>query len=137
MPQVASTLSSDVKYHLWKTEKNGGGVNTTAGHVLVRGGHGVAHKRDNGGIDTPIGVITHVTDDELKLLLADEVFQTHQKNGFVRIIETERKVEPEKAAKDLEAKDQSAPLDDADFKAGGRAQAPETLKLSLGKGKSK
>ena len=137
MPQVASTLSSDVKYHLWRTEKQGGGVNTSAHHVLLKGGHGVAHRRDNGGIDTPIGMITQVSDDDLKLLQADEVFQTHLKHGFVRVIESERKVEPEKAAKDLEQKDESAPLDDADFKVGGRAQAPETLKLSLGKGKSR
>lgn len=135
MPQVASTLTSDVRYTLWKSTP--GGVNTAATHVLVRGGHGVAHRRENNGIDTPIGILTSVTDDQLELLKADEVFQTHQKNGFVRIIETDRKVEPEKAAKDLEQREPSAPFDDSDFKAGGRAQAPETLKLSLGKGRSK
>ncbi len=135
MPQVASTLTSDVKYTLWRATK--GGVNTPLDHVLIKGGHGVAHKRANGGVDTPIGMITSITDDQLELLKKDEVFQTHLKNGFVRVIETDRKVEPEKAAKDLEAKEPSAPLDDTDFKAGGRAQAPESMKLSLGKGKSK
>jgi len=135
VPQVASTLTSDVKYTLWRATK--GGVNTPLKHVLIRGGHGVAHRHANGGIDTPVGMLTSVTDDELELLKADEVFQTHQKNGFIRIIETDRKVEPEKAAKDLEAKEPSAPLDDKDFEKGGRAQAPETMKLSLGKGKSK
>ncbi len=137
MPQVASTLTSDVKYNLYRTEKKGGGVNTILHSVLIRGGHGVAHRRENGGMDTPNGVLTTITADDLELLKADEVFLTHQKNGFVRIIETERKVESAKVAKDLAAKEPSAPLDDADFKAGGRAQAPESLKLSLGKGKSK
>lgn len=135
MPQVASTLTSDVKYTLWKS--NPGGVNVSLGHVLIQGGHGVAHRRANGGLDTPQGVITSVTADQLELLRKDDVFQLHMKNGFIRIIESERKVEPEKAAKDLEAKEPSAPLDDADFKEGGRAQAPEALKLSLGKGRSK
>lgn len=135
MPQVASTLTSDVKYTLWDAKT--GGVNREIAHVTIRGGHGIAHKRSHGGIETPVGMITSVTDDQLAMLLKDEVFQTHQKNGYVKIIETDRKVEPEKAVKDLEAREPSAPLNDADFQAGGRAQAPEALKLSLGKGKSK
>lgn len=135
MPQVASTLTSDVKYTLWHAQK--GGVNREIAHVTIHGGHGVAHKLDNGGIITPVGKLTSVTDEQLDMLKKDEVFQTHLKNGFVRIIENDRKIEPEKAAKDLETKEPSAPLDNADFAKGGRAQAPETLKLSLGKGKSK
>lgn len=135
MPQVASTLTSDVKYTLWDSQT--GGVNREIMHVTIRGGHGVAHRRAHGGIETPVGIITSVTDEQLAFLLKDEVFQLHMKNHYVKIIENDRKVEPEKVVKDLEAREPSAPLNDADFKEGGRAQAPEALKLSLGKGKSK
>lgn len=139
MPQVASTLATDVKYTLWqpKSKDAPGGPNTPLKHVTIHGGHGVAHRRANGGLDTPIGMITSVTDDELALLKKDEVFQTHEKNGYVRVIESDKKVDPEVVAADLEAKEPSAPLDDADFKEGGRAGAAKDLKLSLGKGKSK
>ncbi len=139
MPQVASTLSCDMKYTLWapKSKDAPGGPNTALKHVTIHGGHGVAHRREHGGIETPQGMITGVTVDDLELLKKNEVFQTHMKNGFIRIIDTDRKVEAAKAAKDLESKEPSAPLDDADFKQGGRAQAPENMKLSLGKGKSK
>lgn len=139
MPQVASTLATDVKYTLWqpKSKDAPGGPNTALKHVTIHGGHGVAHKRANGGLETPIGMITSVTDDELELLNKDEVFQTHMKNGYVRIIKSDTEISSEKAAKDLEAKEPSAPLDDADFKEGGRAGDTKDLKLSLGKGKSK
>lgn len=135
MPQIASTLTSDVKYTLWHATK--GGVNREISHVTIRGGHGVAHRRDNGGVDTPVGMITSVTDEQLTQLRADEVFQTHVRNGFVRVIESDRKVDPEKVVKDLEPREPSAPLQDSDFKEGGRAAAPKDLKLSLGKGRSK
>lgn len=135
MPQVASTLTSDVKYTLW--DATTGGVNREIMHVTIRGGHGVAHRRPHGGIETPVGMITSVSDEQLAMLLKDEVFQTHQKHGYVKVIENDRKVEPKQAVKDLEEREPSAPLNDTDFKEGGRAQAPEALKLSLGKGKSK
>lgn len=139
MPQVASTLSSDVKYTLYqqKSKDAPGGVNVAIAHVLVRGGHGVAHRQPHGGLETPNGVITSVTDEQLDMLKKDGTFQTHLRNGFVRIIETDRKVEAGKAAKDLENVEPSSPLTDVDFKEGGRAEAPKELKLSLGKGKSR
>lgn len=139
MPQVASTLSCDVKYTLWapKSKDAPGGVNTAIAHVVVHGGHGVAHRREHGGLETPKGVLTSVTDEQVALLKKNETFQTHEKNGFVRIIETEKKVASNKAADDLEGVEPSSPLTDKDFKAGGRAAAPSDMKLSLGKGKTK
>lgn len=139
MPQVASTLSSDMKYTLWrpKTKDAPGGVNTVQAQVVIHGGHGVAIRHDHGGLVTPQGVLTSVTNDQLDLLKGNEIFQTHLRNGFIRIIETDRKVESEKAAKDLEATEPSSPLTNADFKEGGRAEAPKEMKLTLGKGKSK
>ena len=139
MPQVASTLSSDVKYTLWrpKSKDAPGGVNTVQAQVVIHGGHGVAVRHDHGGLITPQGVLTSVTTDQLELLHSNEIFQTHLKNGFIRIIESDRKVASETVAKDLEGTEPSSPLTDTDFKEGGRAEAPKEMKLSLGKGKSK
>ncbi len=139
MPQVASTLSSDVKYILYqpKSKDAPGGSNTPVTHVLIRGGHGVAHRQPHGGLETPNGMLTTVTEEQLELLKKDEVFQTHQKHGYIRIIETARKVEASKVVKDLEGTEPSSPLTDADFKEGGRAEAPKELKLTLGKGKGR
>jgi len=139
VPQVASTLSSDVKYTLWKPKAKGevGGVNVPQAHVVIHGGHGVAIRHEHGGLITPQGVLTSVTDDQLELLNNNEIFQTHVRNGFIRVIASDRKVEPAKAASDLAAVEPSSPLTDKDFKEGGRAEAPKDMKLTLGKGKSK
>lgn len=137
MPHIASTMTSDVKYTSWVS--NPGGINTKKeivgkDHVLIKGGHGVAHRRANGGLETPQGVITAVSDAELEFLKKDEVFQTHMKHGFVKILApAAAKAAPEKIAKDMPDADKSAPLTDNDFKKGGRAAAPEALKIKEGK----
>lgn len=133
MPHIASTLTTDQKYTMWKS--NPGGVNKELHHVTIYGGHGVAHRRKHGGLETPNGVITSISQDDLDMLKKDEAFQCHLKNGFVKIIETAKAPAPEKAAADLEKADGSAPLTDPDFKEGGRAAAPKALKLSTAKEK--
>lgn len=135
MPHIASTLTTDMKYTLWGS--NPGGVNVETKHVIIHGGHGVAHRRSHGGLETPEGVMTQVTDEELEILEKDEVFQLHKKNGFVRVIKTAKAPAPEKAAADMAAADASAPLVDKDFQEGGRAAAPSDLKLSVSKDKKK
>lgn len=136
MPQVASTLATDVKYTLWapKSKDAPGGANTPLQHVTIHGGHGVAQKHAiHGGIETPIGVVTSVTDAQLELLKANSTFQTHMKNNYIRIIESDRKVASEKVADDLDKKEPSSPLITDDFQEGGRAAGPAELELSLGK----
>lgn len=135
MPHIASTMTSDVKYTRWIS--NPGGINTkrpvTVGkdHVLVKGGHGVAQRQDNGGLVTPNGVITAVTDEELEFLMKDETFQTHLKHGAVKVLK--QNTTPEKAVKDMEQENKAGPLTEKDFKKGGRAQMPESMKVNGGK----
>lgn len=134
MPYIASTMTSDVKYTRWKS--NPGGINTkqpitAMDHVLVKGGHGVASRRPDGGLVTPNGVVTKVTDDELAFLKKDETFNTHLKSGAVRIMASN--TAPEKAAKDMLQEDKSAPLTAKDFKKGGRAAMPDSMKVNAGK----
>lgn len=137
MPHVASTMSSDTHYSDWTS--NPGGINvkkeiTGKKQVTVHGGHGVAKLHKNGARITPEGVITEVTEAELAFLQKDEVFQTHLKHGFVKILSNAAsKAAPEKIAKDMAGADASAPLTDKDFKKGGRAATPEGAKIKEGK----
>lgn len=133
MPHIASTLTHDVKYTFWTS--NPGGINTKReingkNHILIKGGHGVAQRDAAGGLHTPDGVITTVTEDELKLLEADEVFQTHLKNGCVKVLK--QNTAPEKAAKDMSAS-KDAPLTPKDFEKGGRVAVPDSMKVNGGK----
>ncbi len=137
MPHIASTMTSDVKYTRWVS--NPGGINTKKeiakkDHVLIKGGHGVAQRQNNGGLVTPQGVITAVSDDELAFLKDDEVFKTHLKHGHVKILTpAAAKADPEKVSKDMEQSDKSAPLTDSDFERNGRATIPEGAKIREGK----
>jgi len=64
-------------------------------------------------IDTPMGVVTRVTDEELELLQQDLTFQQQVKDGF--IVVDNKKTDPAKKAADMSQKDASAPLTPKDF----------------------
>ncbi len=129
MHHIASTLAADVCYNDYAP--GGRGPNVRKGGVLIKGGAGVASRKHAlaEGSTTPPAVLTPVTDDELDFLKKDEVFQTHLKNGYVKILNS--KGSPERIAKDMPS-DKSAPLTDVDFKAGGRAAGPEGMTVSTG-----
>jgi hypothetical protein len=121
MPFIVSTLSNTQEYTLWSVENNVGAQvarPATASHkVVVKGGANV-----RGALHTPEGVLTEVTEDDLAMLRNNRVFQIHEKNGYIKVMA--RKADPEKVAeKDLEERDESAPLsiDHGDFADGGRA----------------
>jgi len=79
--------------------------------VLIQGGHGVVKRGRN--LITPLGVSTEVTDAQLTYLQENPIFQLHEKNKFITVLQ--RDVSPEKVAADLEPKDASAPLTPSDF----------------------
>lgn len=133
MPYIVSTLTHDVNYTFWKS--NPGGINVKKEidgktYIRVKGGHGVAKRDSTGGLFTPNGVVTQVTDAELALLKSDEVFQTHMKHGAVKILQT--KVDPKKVAPDLSVSP-DAPLTSKDFQKGGRAANSESARVNGGK----
>jgi hypothetical protein len=118
MPFIASTLACDNRYALFSD--NPSGARQTLKSVLIRGGAGVAsqpHALAN-GVLTPHGIVTSVTDEELELLQSNVHFQGHLSGGFLKIMKSE--VKPEKAAADMNKKDESRPLDESDTKEGGR-----------------
>ena len=114
---VYSTLASDVSYT--NHAKGGGDMPIELPPVFIKGGAGVANDR----LITPLGVVTEVTEQELAYLRENEVFKLHEKNGFISI--SERKTDPDKAALDMTARDNSAPLVPEDMK-------PEDQPASVG-----
>ena len=104
---VFSTLANDQLYTNWV---QGGGDMPIKGHsVLIKGGTGVANDR----LITPLGVSTEITEYDLEELQKNPSFKDHEKNGFVVV--KAKKAEAEKVAADMNLKDESAPLTDADY----------------------
>lgn len=114
---VYSTLASDVAY----TNHVSGGADLPIPlePVLVKGGAGVANDR----LVTPRGVVTEITEEQAEYLRANPVFCLHEKNGFVEIGDTY--VDPDKAAADMEGRDNSAPLVPQDLPAGDQPAGEE------------
>ncbi len=100
---VVSTLSADTRYACWV---NNNGINNVTRSVLVKGGAGVA-SRGNGDPVTREGVITHITDEEAKLLAENAHFKRHQERGFVKIVNIAR--DPDTVAQSMTTKDGSRP----------------------------
>jgi hypothetical protein len=105
---VFSTLANDQLYTNWL---KGGGDMPIKGHsVLIKGGTGVANDR----LITPLGVVTEISEHDLEELQKNPSFKDHETKGFLSV--KAKKAEPEKVAADMNLKDESAPLSDADYK---------------------
>lgn len=108
---IYSTLTADQLYTNWKA--GGADLSVPLGQVFIKGGHGLADKRG----DTPQGVVTEVTAEQLELLRANPDFRLHEANGFIHVV-TGGKEDPEKVASDMAGRDGGGQLTDADFKPG-------------------
>jgi hypothetical protein len=87
-----------------------GGANAPS----AKSGFGEMTNMDSGQpIWTPSGVSTKVTDEEVKLLLANETFLLCQSKGFYKIVDgdpSDSHAKIKEIAKDMTARDNSAPL---------------------------
>lgn len=106
---VYSTLSAAVVYRSFA--KTDGDIPVADQGVLINGGANVVDRKSG---ETPAGVRTAVTPEQLDVLEKDPVFQMHKKNGYIRI--SEHQADAETVASDMENRDQSAQLDHGDFK---------------------
>lgn len=102
-----STLASSQLYTGYK--KGGADLPLVEWEIHVKGGANIAGKH----LITPLGVVTKIDADDYALLKTNAVFQAHEENGYILV--REREVDPEVAAADLEGRDVSAPLVEADF----------------------
>lgn len=122
MAYITSTLTTPVEYTLYKDLP--GKARAVAASVRINGGANVADKRT---IVTPQGVCTQVTDEQLELLRKHPLFKEHEKKGYVAVVETRYKEDAEKAAKDLQPKDGSAPKTPQDYEE-KKAKKPKVKK---------
>jgi len=122
MHYVYSTLATDMKYVEWQEAPKGAKdyIPTEKASVVIKGGAGVVTKN----LITPMGVATAVSDEEMAILQQSSVFKAHERNGYIRI--ESKRMDPEKAASDMEGRDESAQAVEADFKKGGRFAAQQT-----------
>ena len=131
---VFSTLASDVAYT--NHAQGGADLPIDLPPVLIKGGAGVANDR----IITPRGVATEVTEEHVEYLRANQVFQLHEKNGFVMV--SESYADPDTVAADMTGRDNSAPLvpqdnvaADAETIVGGEAVATDAAPATGGRKK--
>lgn len=109
MTYIYSTLSTDVEYVKYRKVQN---MNIIEDKVLIKGGANVAQAGFK-YFHTPSGNVTQVNDNQLEILKASTVFQDHLKKGLVRI--DSKKIDPEKAAKNMTEKDSLAPFTKKDL----------------------
>ncbi len=96
MPFILSKLSNTQCYTQYVKGVNG--INNAVETVVIKGGADVINKKT---LETPNGVVTEVTEQQLDILKQNKDFNRHVEAGFIAIIEhkpSEDKVE-EKAAK--------------------------------------
>jgi hypothetical protein len=62
---------------------------------------------------TPLGAVTEVSAEDLAVLRNNEVFQLHEKNGFITV--SEKKEDADKVASGMTGRDESAPLTEEDI----------------------
>lgn len=77
--------------------------------ITIKGGANVVSKN----LITPRGICTPVTAEDLKLLEENKVFQRHVKRGFITVEKSKAKADT--VAKNMTAKDESAPKTPSDF----------------------
>jgi hypothetical protein len=123
MPFIYSTISCDNVYPVYHEKSDESGPNKIKTSVLIKGGANVAQRRfvNEDGTNTPAGVRTEVTDEQLEILFQSDEFQKHVDRGFLTIVQSKEKIAD--VVEDMESKDASAQFTAADYEKGGRAQA--------------
>ena len=122
MPFVYSTCANSGTYCEYEpstADNKNRGHHVARKKVTIRGGHGVAQQQKGagfGGIYTPMGVATEVSDEDLEFLLQNKSFQRHVASGHITY--DKKKIEPEKKVQNMAEKDGSAPLTPKDFTEG-------------------
>lgn len=107
---VYSTLASSVRYVNHKKVKGNDLPQPEGEGVLIHGGAGVP---DKARLETPHGVVTTVTAEDVEYLNRNPVFVLHQANGFIKV--DMQLINTEAAAGDMNANDESRALVESDL----------------------
>lgn len=116
---VYCTLAASQEYTSYAS--GGADLPLATGAVHIRGGANVADEKFN----TPLGMLTVITEAQHEMLRRNSVFLAHEANGYILV--SEERMDPETAAADMETRSPDAPLVEADFEEG---KAPVVLGAS-------
>lgn len=127
MPVIYSTASSPTVFNFFK--KDARGPQESQASIEIKGGAGVQHKKN---FETPYGVATVVTAEELKQLQTHHVFKRMTDEGFLHVDEKLNKKPSEEdiqevVDEELTERDKGA-QDTAEDYAKKGAKAPKTDK---------
>lgn len=138
---VFSTLANDNAYTEYA--KGAADLPVATRSVLIKGGTGINDAR----LITPSGVATEIEPEDLALLKGNSLFLLHEKNGFVKVVESKSSKAPDseeiaEATADMSTNDPSRQPVFGDFKADqGMSEQPTEVSTAGGKaaksGKSK
>lgn len=136
MPYVYSTASNSAKYCAYDTSQPAGAPALLIKEVLIQGGANIGAK----GLQTPLGVATHVSDEDLEFLMNNPAFKRHVAKGH--LIVSSNKKDANKVAADMTPTDNSAPqmVDKAVAEASQKLEAleeVEPIKIVAGAGGKK
>ncbi|MDR0805951.1 MAG: hypothetical protein LBN41_04275 [Enterobacteriaceae bacterium] len=92
-----------MKLYIYSTLSNDQLYATQSGDVFIAGKVNITNKH----FLTPRGVVTEVTPEQYAQLKKNHVFKLHMQNGYILV--DQHKVDPEKAATDMNSRDESAP----------------------------
>lgn len=107
---ITSRMAAPVTYAFYTQGANK--INIITDEITIKGGADVINKRS---LDTPQGVVTELTDEQIDKLKSHPIFKMHLANGAVAILGTEK--EAHKAEADLK-KDKSSQLTPEDYEKG-------------------
>lgn len=112
MSFVTSKLAAPVNYTFYELGANK--INRAVDTITINGGADVINKKT---LDTPSGVVTELTDEQLDKLKTHPVFKEHLQNGYITIVSTEK--EAKKVEADLK-EDNSKQLTPKDYTKKGK-----------------
>jgi hypothetical protein len=122
-------MSNDNEYVRY-SEHGPQGVNVAERSVVIKGGSGINRKH----VQTPLGVHTAISDEDMEWLKDNYAFRQHQKNGYIAV--RKQRVDPEVAAADMVTHDQktdSCPVVPQDFTEKEVAKGLTSLKPKVNK----
>ena len=110
MPYIFSTMTCGNTFAVFAPKTDPKALSRIVKKIHINGGHGM---KNPNGLDTPKGVATKVTDEELQLLEGMLGFRQQVEAGF--LVVDKKNSDPEKKAASMNPKDASSPLTPKDF----------------------
>jgi len=110
MPFIYSTLTCGNTFVVYAPKNDPNALSRIVKRIEINGGHGIKNQKS---LETPQGVVTKVTDEDLALLQNLSSFKRQVAAGY--LIVDNKKVEPEKKAAEMAKSDKSAPMTRKDF----------------------